>query len=105
MIESTLATATDERVASIKALYFIRGMTDSQATGHMKVFENYPDPEGDPFLVTDFSTNENQAMLYRLSNDRNPHNIDPEESARGGFDKPILHGLCTLGFAARTLHE
>jgi acyl dehydratase len=60
-------------------------------------------PEREPDEVVRFRTRPDQALIYRLSGDRNPLHSDPAFAARGGFARPILHGLCTYGFTGRAL--
>lgn len=52
-----------------------------------------------------YATDPDLAMLYRLTGDRHPVHIDPAVAAANGFDRPILHGLCTLGITARVIAE
>ena len=62
-------------------------------------------PERDPDHETSYVTRRDQALLYRLSGDRNPLHSDPAHPALQfmGVDRPILHGLCTFGFTGRAL--
>jgi len=52
-----------------------------------------------------YATAPNQAVLYRLTGDLHPIHIDPEVAQANSFERPILHGLCTLGIAARMIAE
>jgi len=77
----------------------LKGVTDKRTSPH-----NIPTaepPKRAPDVSVEQKTSVDQAALYRLSGDRNPLHIDPSVAAFGGFDRPILHGLCSLGFSAR----
>ena len=61
-------------------------------------------PEREPDAQVALPTREDQALIYRLSGDRNPLHSDPWFAQNlAGFPKPILHGLCTYGVAGRAL--
>ncbi|MGH3493862.1 MAG: MaoC/PaaZ C-terminal domain-containing protein, partial [Sciscionella sp.] len=60
-------------------------------------------PDRAPDREVSVTTRPDQALLYRLTGDRNPLHSDPAFAARGGFPRPILHGLCTYGITARVL--
>ncbi|CAZ82831.1 unnamed protein product [Tuber melanosporum] len=62
-------------------------------------------PARKPDAVTEEKTTEDQAVLYRLSGDRNPLHVDPEFSKVGGFKTPILHGLCFMGIAGKHIYQ
>lgn len=60
-----------------------------------------PLPSSQPTKTLEQKTIPNQALIYRLSGDINPLHVDSNMAAAGGFDKPILHGLCTYGIAGK----
>jgi len=60
-------------------------------------------PSRAPDATLDLPTSRQQAMLYRLSGDRNPLHVEPETARMAGFDRPILHGLSTMGLAGRAI--
>ncbi len=93
----------DDEIAFNQASLFIRGIGgfggDRGPSGRI----NIP-PDREPDAILNEKTSTNQALHYRLaSGDRNPLHADPALAAMVGFKQPILHGLCTLGFAGRAV--
>jgi len=93
--------ATGRPLLKVKMSLYCRGAGDFGGDrGPASSFE-LPDRKADHEIV--YTTREDQALTYRLSGDRNPLHSDPSFAAMGGFDRPILHGLCTYGFTGRAL--
>ncbi|MGC0332311.1 acyl dehydratase [Streptomyces sp. SAI-170] len=60
-------------------------------------------PAGQPDRTLERTVREDQALLYRLSGDWNPLHADPDFAKTAGFDRPILHGLCTYGMTLKAV--
>jgi acyl dehydratase len=96
--------ATGEPVVTTRSSVFIRG--EGGFGGDRGTSEPWELPDRAPDHKITQQTRPEQALLYRLSGDRNPLHSDPSFAARGGFSRPILHGLCTYGITGRVLlHE
>jgi acyl dehydratase len=93
---------TGEPMMTTRNSMFIRGEGGWGGDRGPSGPRNVP-PERDPDAVVTYQTRPDQALTYRLSGDRNPLHSDPEFAKMAGFDRPILHGLCTYGFTGRAL--
>ncbi|CAL9240840.1 unnamed protein product [Arabidopsis halleri] len=90
---------------------FLRGAGGFSNSSQPFSYKNYPSnqglavkiPQRQPLTVWEERTQPSQALLYRLSGDYNPLHSDPEFAKLAGFPRPILHGLCTLGFAIKAI--
>jgi len=103
VVETTSNAVLDgEPLFSTKSAAFIRGEGGWGGDRGPSGPKNVP-PERDPDQTITYQTSRDQAFVYRLSGDRNPLHTDPSFAAMGGFDTPILHGLCTYGFTGRAL--
>jgi acyl dehydratase len=102
VLTTTNAVLDGEPLYTNTASVFIRGEGGWGGDRGPSGPRNVP-PEREPDRRVTYETSPNQALLYRLSGDRNPLHSDPAFAAMGGFDRPILHGLCSYGFTGRAL--
>jgi 3-hydroxyacyl-CoA dehydrogenase/3a,7a,12a-trihydroxy-5b-cholest-24-enoyl-CoA hydratase len=89
-----------EEIAYNEMTSFVRGAGgwggDRGPSGDINV-----PPAREPDAVIEEKTDANQTLLYRLSGDWNPLHADPDFAKAFGFEKPILHGMCTFGYCGR----
>ncbi|MEI9965620.1 MAG: MaoC/PaaZ C-terminal domain-containing protein [Caulobacteraceae bacterium] len=104
ILETVLNTPAGDPWPPLRASIFARG--DGGFGGPS---EGEPPPHQVPGRPADQSidipTRPDQALLYRLSGDRNPLHADPNFARAVGFPRPILHGLCTYGIACRAVMQ
>jgi len=82
---------------------FVRDLSVNGVPESPKAPRTAPDLRAEPNLRFGVATTAQQGLLHRLLGDRNPLHSDPAVAARAGYPRPILHGLCTFGIAARVL--
>ena len=96
-------TEQEEPLAEIENSIFYVGEGGFGGDSGPKAEPLDPPPGVEPDFTSSSSIPENQAALYRLNGDLNPLHLDPEFAKRGGFSRPILHGLCTYGYTVRAI--
>ncbi len=100
--ERTLRDGDGHHIATIAQTTFCRGdggLAQSDASPEQLTAT----PERAPDLTCALPTLPQAALIYRLSADDNPLHADPAVSSAAGYPRPILHGLCTYGVAARAI--
>ncbi|KOS13932.1 multifunctional beta-oxidation protein [Malassezia pachydermatis] len=106
---TTTNKSTGEVVFENQGTFFIRGSGgfNGKKTGRDRGNASAPNavPKRAADKVVREKTAESQAALYRLSGDYNPLHIDPNFASVGGFDKPILHGLCSFGISGKHVFQ
>ncbi|WP_298400720.1 MaoC/PaaZ C-terminal domain-containing protein [Sphingobium sp.] len=94
--------ADGTHLATVRSTLFLRGNGGEGGFGD-PMPTAAPVPDRAPDRVVEIATLPRQALIYRLSGDWNPLHADPAIARKAGFDKPILHGLCTKGLANRAI--
>lgn len=98
---------TGDLLAEVEQVTFCRGDGGFARNGRHDppndVTGNAVEENGEGDFEIDLQTSPNQALIYRLSGDMNPLHSEPESARRAGFDRPILHGLATMGMAGHAI--
>jgi acyl dehydratase len=92
---------TGESLFTNRFSLFIRGEGGFGGESGPKAGNQAPDRAPDATILR--KTLPQQALIYRLSGDKNPLHADPEFAKMGGFDQPILHGLCSYGITCKAI--
>ena len=101
IVENTSKDESGEPLFTIRMSLFLRG--EGGFGGPSGPPPRHVKPEREPDGVIESPTLAQQALLYRLNGDKNPLHADPEFAKMGGFDTPIIHGLCSYGIACKAI--
>lgn len=94
---------TGEPLGSVEMRLFAHGLGGFGGPRNPLGEQAWEQPDRAPDAVVSFTTGLNQSLIYRLSGDRHPHGTNIERALRDGFERPVLYGLGTYGFACRAL--
>ncbi|MDB5576324.1 MAG: 3-alpha,7-alpha, 12-alpha-trihydroxy-5-beta-cholest-24-enoyl-CoA hydratase [Bradyrhizobium sp.] len=100
--ETVIEDGRGTLLARLRRTTFLRGGGGFGGNDE-KTTEAKPLPARAPDHVVELAVRPEQALLYRLNGDLNPLHSDVETARRAGFDRPILHGLCTMGMVCHAL--
>lgn len=108
VVREVIERDTGRLIAEVRQVTFLRGDGGFSGEGGQSdpppaALPRINDDLGPPHRTVELATLPQSALIYRLSGDLNPLHADPETARAAGFDRPILHGLCTYGMAARAL--
>jgi acyl dehydratase len=101
VVETLTSLVSGEPLCTNRFSLFLRG--EGGFGGDPGPASPPPTPDRAPDLEVRCPTLPQQALLYRLTGDKNPLHADPAFAAFAGFDRPILHGLCSFGIAGKVI--
>ena len=101
VVEMVTTDGSGEKLFTNRASLFLRGEGGFGGEPGPPSFSAAPRDE--PDIVATSATLPQQALLYRLSGDKNPLHADPGFAAMAGFERPILHGLCSFGVVCKAV--
>ncbi len=99
IVEINVSDDNDDPLFTTRMSVFLRG--EGGCGGPSGPKASNPAPERDPDGSFEVPTLPQLALLYRLNGDKNPLHADPEYAQMGGFDQPIIHGLCSYGICLK----
>lgn len=94
--------ASGAKLATLTQVHIVRGRGGFGGPPPEPVVRR-PPPDGEPRVRSDVPTRPEQALLYRLNGDTFALHSSPQHARASGFDRPILHGMCTAGIALQVL--
>lgn len=101
VMENEVVALDDKPLFTTRTKVFARG--EGGFGGERGPSEHVELPQRGPDATLDCPTSVRQALVYRLSGDRNPLHVDPDFAATAGFEEPILHGLCSYGVVCKAV--